>query len=365
MQPLSRLTIDLAAVQQNYRTLQQQLQGGTQCAGVIKADAYGLGVAQVAPALAAVGCKVFFAAMLEEAVALRTILPSAHIGVFAGLQPGEEAEYVGQRLWPVLNAPEQVTLWRDEAKKQGKKLPALLHVDTGMNRLGMSAAAVAALLDGSDQLSGIDVCYMMSHLACASEAGHPLNAEQLRQFSKVRELLPGVKGSFANSAGIFLGKEYHADLARPGAALYGINPTPEKPNPMQSVVTWKARILQLREIDRPMSVSYGATDVVVAGTRLATVGVGYADGFLRNLSHTGQVVIGGTTMPVVGRVTMDSIIVDVTELPEHTVQPGQEAEILGSVQQVDELAEQAGTIGYEMLTSIGKRVVREYLPGKE
>ena len=357
------LTVDLAAIQANYRRLQAEL-GQVECAAVVKADAYGLGAARVAPALAAAGARRFFVALLDEAIALRGILaetcPEATIGVLAGLMPGAEADYLAHRIMPVLNRPEEVERWRALAGREDRRLTAALHVDTGMNRLGLSPGELDDLAAAPGRLDGIDLVLCMSHLACAEEPDNPLNAQQLGAFEAARRRLPTAKGSLANSSGIFLGPAYHFELARPGAALYGVNPTPGAPNPMAQVIRLQGKILQVREIDAPQSVGYGATFRASEPMRLATVGVGYADGYLRSLSNRGTAFLAGHEVPVVGRVSMDLITLDVTAVPPEAARPGEWVDLIDPERGPDALAAQAGTIGYEILTALGRRYHRTY-----
>ena len=360
------LTIDLAAIQANYRRLQREA-GGVEVAAVVKADAYGLGATQVGPALARAGARRFFVAQIGEAIALRAALaeacPEAAIHVLQGPLPGTEADFLEHDLIPVLNSLEDLALWRGLAEQKGEALPAVLHIDSGMNRLGFDPAALEILAKDHGHLGGIRLTAIMSHLACAEEADNPMNAAQRDAFSAALKRLPQAPVSLANSSGIFLGPGYHFDLLRPGVALYGINPTPGKPNPMNQVITLKGKVLQVRDVDAPQSVGYGAAHRVTGATRLATVGVGYADGYLRSLSGRGGAFIGGQRVAVVGRVSMDLITLDVTSVPQEMVRPGALVDLLDPQHGADALAEEAGTIGYEVLTALGQRYHRSYLAG--
>jgi alanine racemase len=274
---------------------------------VVKADAYGLGMRRVAPALARAGCRCFFVATLDEGEALRPLVGDAVIGVLNGLFPGTEESFAEHRLLPVLNDLGQVARWAGFAAARETAMLAILHLDTGISRLGLGPAEVERLAADPGRLAGLELAYVMSHLACADEPEHPLNARQLAAFRAALARLPKAPASFANSSGIFLGADYHFDLARPGAALYGVAPQPGRPNPMAQVVHLKGRILQVRDVDRPMTVGYGATYQVTRAGRLATVGVGYADGYLRSLGNRAHAVLGDVRVPVVGRVSMDLI----------------------------------------------------------
>jgi alanine racemase len=353
------LTIDLAAIRSNYRRLCREA-GGSACAAVVKADAYGLGIEAVAPALAEAGAERFFVAQLGEAITLRRLLPAAEIYVLNGLVAGAEGDYPAHGLRPVLNSLDEVARYAALAETLERPLPAALHLDTGMSRLGLPADELDRLAAEPRRLEGIALAYVISHLACAEEADHPLNARQLAAFVAARARLPAAPASFANSSGIFLGSAYHFDLCRPGVALYGVNPTPERPNPMSQVVKLQGKILQVRAIDAPESVGYGALFQASGPRRIATVGVGYADGYLRSLSNRGQALIGGKRVPVVGRVSMDLLTLDVSSLPEAAARPGTSVELIGGAQDVDALARQAGSIGYEILTALGRRYHRVY-----
>lgn len=353
------LTIDLDAVAENWRRLRDR-HAGAECAAVVKADGYGLGAVPVARRLAAEGCRTFFVAHPDEGVALRAALPAAAIYVLNGLMPGAEDVFAAHDLAPVLNDLGQVRRWAGWCADHGPR-PAAVQFDTGMARLGLDTREAQALIRDPAPLGAFVDPIVMSHLACADEPDHELNSRQRERFDAIRAALPGRRTSLANSPGLFLDAGYHGDLARPGVALYGGNPTPGRANPMQSVVTLAARILQVREIDTPGTVGYGATRTIGPPARLATLAAGYADGYLRSLSNRGHVVIGGVKVPVVGRVSMDLITVDITGLPAAACRPGELATLLDASHGVDDLAAEAGTIGYEILTALGRRYHRRYL----
>lgn len=356
------LTIDLDAVAANYRRLRDRA-APAECAAVVKADAYGLGAAAVAPALARAGARTFFVAHPDEGLALRALLPDATIGVLNGLMPGCAADYAAHRLTPVLNHLGEIAEWAALGRAGGAALPGFVHVDTGMNRLGLGPDELAALAAEPGRLDGVALSGILSHLACADDAADPMTGAQLRRFRAALARLPRAPASLANSSGIFRGRALRFDLVRPGSALYGINPTPEAPNPMAQPVRLAARVLQVRRIDSAGTVGYGATHRVAPGTKTATIAVGYADGYLRSLSGAGSVWFGDGEAPVVGRVSMDLITVDVTRLPEPLVRPGAFAEIIGPHRPPDRVAAEAGTIGYEILTALGRRHVRRYVGG--
>ncbi len=354
---LAWLTIDLNAVIANWQDLRNRLRS-KQCAAVVKADAYGLGLEKVGPALYAGGCRLFFVAQLQEALALRRLLPRAEIAVLNGVGPHEAPEFAAGQILPVLNDRGQLRAWDSYCAGAGK-FPAILHIDTGMNRLGLLPKEALALQE--EPLKNTTLRALISHLACADEPFHPLNLEQLKIFSEIRPLFPAIPASLAASSGLFLDEKYQFDFGRPGAAIYGLNPTPGKANPQRPTLRLEARILQVRRVDRPMTVGYGAAYSVRGPTSVATIGVGYADGYLRSLNNRGRVTISGITVPIIGRVSMDLITLDVTELPEHLAQPGQVVCLIGDQLTPDGVAQAAETIGYEILTSLGHRYTRRYL----
>lgn len=354
------LTIDLGAVRDNWLALRDRVGGA--CAAVVKADAYGLGATQVAPVLATAGCTQFFVAHLDEAAAIRPLLPgSATVHVLNGLPPGVEADCAEIGAVPVLNGRAQVDAWARLAARLGRRLPAAIQVDSGMSRLGLSPAELDAL--DAAALEGIVPTLVMSHLACADEPDHPANAAQHAAFEAARRRLPSAPASLANSSGVFLGAAYHFDLVRPGAALYGVNPTPGRPNPMRPVVRLQGKVVQIREVEAGRGVGYGLSWTAPGPTRLATVSVGYADGYLRSLSGRGVAWLDGTALPLAGRVSMDTITLDVSAVPEAAIGPGTLVDLLSPQHGVDAAAERAGTIGYEILTSLGRRYARRYLNG--
>jgi alanine racemase len=356
------LEIDLAGIAENWRRLGARLKPGARAAAVVKADAYGLGLAQVAPALAAAGCSLFFVATLDEGLALRRLLPAAEIAVFNGLLAGTEGEFGQARLIPVLNDLGQIAAWGAQASTAA--LPAMIQVDTGMARLGLSPSELATLAAEPGRLPGLPLRAIVSHLACADEPWHPLNAAQLAAFGAALRSLsagrPPAPASLAASSGILLGPDYHFDIVRPGAALYGINPTPGAVNPMAQVVRLKGRILQLRDVDRGVSVGYGAAHRMERPGRIATVAVGYADGWFRSSIDRGSAGIAGQRVPIVGRISMDLLTLDVTDIAPELARPGAFVDLIDEQHDVDAVAAAAGTIGYEVLTALGRRYQRVY-----
>ena len=355
----AELTIDLAAIAANWRRLAALHPGATGAA--VKADAYGLGAGRVGPVLFGAGCRHFFTAHLAEALALKPLLPGAMLAVLHGILPGEEPAFAAHGLVPVLTGLADIARWRETARRLGRKLPAILHADTGMSRLGISPAELAALRADTALLEGIELAFVMSHLISPELPRSPTNPLQLERFRAVRRQFPQIPASLANSAGMFLGPEYLADLPRPGAALYGLNPTPGRPNPMRPVVRLTARILSVREIGAGETVGYNATWRAARTSRIATVAAGYADGMLRSLSGNATARFDGRPVPLVGRVSMDLTTFDVTDHP--AARPGDTLELIGAAHDADALAAEAGTSGYEILTSLGRRYRRRYLDG--
>lgn len=361
------LTINLAALRANWATLNAK-SGRAECAAVVKADAYGLGLETIAGACAAEGAETFFTATLTEARLIRQTLPGAAIYVLDGLLPGAAPHFAGFDLRPCLSSLAEVEEWAAFCRATGRRLRAAVHVDTGMNRLGMPAAEVETLAAQGDVFGDFELALVMSHLACADEPQNPMNARQKALFDQLRAKLPAAAASLANSGGVFLGPDFHYDLVRPGIALYGGRAFAGGENPMRWVVRLQARILQVREVLAGETIGYGATYRANRAMRIATLACGYADGFLRALSAaSGQQAaaghIGEHAVPIVGRVSMDLITVDVTEVPSHLAQRGAWVEVLGARTTIDDLTDRAGTIGYELLTRLGRRVHRVYMDG--
>lgn len=354
------LTVDLTALQNNYRYLAAQL-GQARCGAAVKADAYGLGAAQVATALYSAACRDFFVAHLHEAISLRRSLPSdAALYVMHGSPVGHEAEFLQHQCIPVLNSLQQIKAWGNLACQQQRALPAIVQFDTGMARMGLDQQETQQFLSQPELRAGIQIHYLMSHLSVAERKDHELNQLQLQRMQEIRAALPGIPASFANSSGIFLGAAFQMDLVRPGAALYGVNPHQNQVNPMQAVAYLQGRIIQTREIAAGVGVGYGGSWVSSKPSRIATVGVGYADGWLRSLSNRGWVEIAGHKVAMVGNVSMDTITLDVSEIPVEHLQEGALVDLLSDRITVDQVAQQAGTIGYEILTSLGARYERQY-----
>lgn len=352
------LTVDLDAIRANYRMLSGAL-GGARCAGVVKADGYGLGAAKVARALMMEGCDTFFVAHLNEGIALRGAIGAAPvIYILNGLAPGSEAMAASAGLRPVLNSLEQIAGWRELAQARGVSFPAALQVDSGMSRMGLAPSEVDVVAADASLLAGVEVTLVMSHLACADEPENPANRIQLENFRALKAKLPQAPASLANSSGIFLGAEFHFDLARPGAALYGINPVPGRDNPLRQVVSLSAKVIQIRTLQGGEGIGYGHIAEARSGMRLATIAIGYADGWHRRSASAAW--FEDVRLPFIGRVSMDSIIVDISALEPGRIESGDLVELIGPHQGVDDIAGHAGTIGYEMLTALGHRFHRVY-----
>ncbi|SEG69544.1 alanine racemase [Bosea lathyri] len=354
------LTIDLAILARNYQRLAAEVAPG-RAAAVVKADAYGLGAERVSSTLYAEGCRHFFVAHFVEALRLKPHLPEeATLFVLNGLQPGNETAAVERGIVPVINTLEQWYQWTSAAEVLGRRLPAVLQFDTGMSRLGLPPEDRATLTGLLEAESGIDVLFIMSHLASADDIDSGQNEDQRAEMERITGEFPQFPVCFANSGGIFLGKAYHSVLARPGIALYGGAPTVGQANPMEPVVSLDVAVVQTRTVPSGTRVGYGATHVTTGKARLATIAAGYADGLLRSLSGRGAVYHDGVRLPIVGRVSMDSIIIDISAVPEGGLAPGSLVEVLGPHQTLEDVARDAGTIAYEILTGLGHRYERRY-----
>lgn len=359
-----QLTIDLAALAANWRLLASKAQAA-ECAAVVKADAYGIGAAPAIEALTEAGCKTFFVAAASEGEIARASAPRAVIYVLEGLPPEGARRLSNARLRPVLASLDELREWAAFARAADRRLPAALQFDTGMNRLGLStkeAAPAAALAQD------FEATLVMSHFVCAQWPNDPRNARQIEAFEMARRHFPGVPASLCNSSGVFLPQRPHFDLLRPGYALYGGNPTPLAANPMRPVARLTAPILAVRPIASGESVGYDGIWTARRPTRLATIGVGYGDGLPVSASgesgrSAGEAIVGGVRCPFVGRVSMDFVVLDVTDAPEEATQRGATVELLGDAIGVDELAARSGTIGYEILTRLGRRYERRYVGG--
>jgi alanine racemase len=361
------LTVDLDAIVANWRKLEKAAVPA-ECAGVVKANAYGCGAEQVARALAKAGCKTFFVATLDEAKAVRAAVPSAALYVLDGFFPDCGDVYAAIDARPVIGDLNELAEWDVFCRRSSWAGGAAIHIDTGMNRLGLTisqAESIVPRIEAGDH----GIMLVMSHLASAEQLNNPVNAKQLAAFREIASLFSGVPASLSNSSGVFLGTQFQFDLVRPGAALYGVNPTPEADNPMLPVVDLKARIVQVRNLERGEGVGYGGTWTARRPTKLAIISAGYADGYFRAASSNdgtrgAEVVVAGKRCPIAGRVSMDLMAVDITDLPANAARRGHLVTLIGEGITVDELAHHFGTIGYEVLTSLGRRYARVYKGGE-
>ena len=359
------ITIDLAQVRANWRALARHV-APAECAAVVKADAYGLGAQRVIPALLDAGCRSFFLATLDEARSARALAPGAAIYILDGLLPRTEKDVAHLCAIPVLSCLDEARTWASLAGPSGSAPPTALHVDTGLNRLGMRASEVARLVSDAVLLRQLNLALVMSHLACADETDHPMNQEQLETFMRLRARLPAARSSLAASDGLMLGRAFHFDLVRPGYALYGGQAAPERIMPVRPVVRVSARILQVQDVAAGGRIGYSASYRALQPRRIATIAAGYADGVFRHASATndaagGVVSIRGILAPIVGRVSMDLITVDVTGLGDPAPVRGDWADLIAPELAIESVGAAAKTIGYEVLTRLGPRFHRVYL----
>jgi alanine racemase len=362
-----RLTIDLDAIVSNWSLLKGKVSDSTDCAAVLKADAYGTGQGKTAAALYQAGCRTFFVAVPTEALTLRASLPDAVIYVLDGLFPGTADHFLTHEIRPVLGSLEELLEWAEVCKASGKNNAAAVHVDTGIHRLGLSPAELTRALGDNAVLGPFQPSLVMSHLACGSTPDHDMNRRQLKLFTETTAPFPHIPRSLANSAGVLLGPDYHFDLVRPGIALYGGLAIETEPNPMKPVAKVEARIMIVRDVPQGDTIGYGAKQTAKRPLRNAVVAAGYADGMIRRAGSTddrpgGFGLIGGYKAPILGRISMDMITLDVTDVPEHLLQRGAFVEMLGPGVAASDLAAYAETIDYEYLTSLGRRFERVYAP---
>ncbi|HEX5779862.1 MAG TPA: alanine racemase [Xanthobacteraceae bacterium] len=360
------LTVDLGALTANWRELKKRAASAL-CSAVVKADAYGIGLERASAALAEAGCDIFFVALVDEARRLRATLPTATIYVLNGLAPGTAAEFRKLRLEPVLGSWPEIDEWDAFAASSGEALPAAIHIDTGMTRHGLSREDATALAERM-RLLNFRPSLVMSHLACADEPTNPMNARQIGEFRALASLFPGVPASLANSAGILGQTDAIFDLVRPGISLYGGRALLAGDNAMQPVVRVDIRIVQVRKAKKGDAVGYGAQHHLTQDGRVAICGAGYADGIFRAVGGSdtragAEAIVAGQRCPLVGRISMDFFAVDVSAVPDDAVKRGDYATILNEEIGIDELAAHAGTIGYEVLTALGRRYARIYRGG--
>ena len=357
----SFLEINIDSIIHNYQLINNKV-GNTECAAVLKADAYGMGASVVAKALDKVGCSTFFVATIDEGIELRACFSKNEnqIAVLSGLLEGSEDIFYSNKLTPVLNDTEQIKKWAIYNKQKKISAPSILHVDTGMNRLGLTINELYDIIKNPTELKELHVEWIMSHLACGDQPRDIMNEKQLSVFLNAKKEFPNVKASLANSAGVFLGQSYHLDMVRPGIALYGSGSGSIPSKPLKQVIKLYSRILQIRTLSTGASVGYGASYRVSEATRVATVGLGYADGYLRSLSNCSWVFFNGLRLPVIGRISMDYITIDITQIASEKIKTGDFIEIIGDKFTLDDLATVANTVPHELLTRLGTRHHRIY-----
>ena len=357
--PPCEMTVNLSAIASNFNILQKRVGKNCHVAGVVKSDAYGLGVSKVVAALENQGCQFYYVARAQEAFELRKIT-NRPIGLLAGPYTDIDYDLVRANIYPVLNSPLDIEKFKSLASKIEIEIPVILHCDTGMNRLGLSAAEVQSIIDKPDALTGLSLKILMSHFACSDEKGHPKNTIQYQMFDHIADEFPAIHKSLCNSSAIFRSDKYHYDQARAGMALYGLNPTPEEENPMHNAVEVHARILQIRQALKGETTGYSASHSFDKNAKIATLGIGYANGLHRILSNTGHVYYKGIACNILGRVSMDLITIDISHI-DQPIQTGDQVEIIGNNQPADIMAGEGQTIGYEILTSFGPQIGRRYI----
>jgi len=366
--PRSILSINICNILKNYKSIKKYVGEKTKVSAVVKCNCYGLGMAQIAPELCKAGCDEFYVANLTEGKALRKLLKTVKIYVFDGVERGEEKEFLKANLIPVLNNAHQLEVWAKTAKNLGKKLRCSLHIDSGMTRTGVEFHLAFSVLDNLSKDKSLEVCYILSHLACADKPQNKMNSRQLAFVQGLQKKYPHFKYSFSNSAGIFLGKEYHFDQVRPGILLYGGSPCDsrlqELPIPLLPVVNLVSRIIDLHQIkdrDIQQSIGYNSTYNLKPGMVTATVPVGYGDGYTRKLSNKGCCYINGIKVNIIGNISMDLMCLDVSHLSKNLQKIGQEVELIGNNISIEKIASLADTINYEILTSLSERYIKKYI----
>lgn len=357
----AKLIIDLDALVHNYKTL-ERIAAPARCAAAVKANAYGLGIDPIASSLFDAGCNDFFVATLDEAITLRALVPTALIYVLNGVRENEVSVFHEHDLIPVLNTIGEMDLWLQLGLIDGEAQPGVLHIDTGMNRLGIP---VSDIEDNQEQLlekvNRLNLTLVMSHLACSDNQDHPMNAQQLKLFNEIRGLFSTTAASLANTEGVLLGASYHHHMVRPGIGLYGGTISAQEASEFQDVVRLEAPILQLKTVPKGSSVGYDATWVAEKDSLIATVALGYADGYALSFSNKSIAIVHGMMVPVVGRISMDLLTLDVSALGRDNVEQGERAIFLGDGLHVKDIAAKGNMHSYQMLTTIGSRVSREYI----
>ncbi len=356
------LTIDIAALMRNYKTLDAMSATSCETAVSVKADAYGLGARDVVSALSKAGAQRFFVATLDEAITVRSVLPQADIHILNGFMNDARDVYRAHNLSPVLNSLSEIELYRSFSHDCGEALPAIIHFDTGMNRLGLVSDEAQTLCDDLSLVDGIDVQFIMSHLSSSEEEDNPMNTVQYKRFQEVSLYFDGVKQSLCNSGGVFLSQKYHLDMTRPGIALYGGCAVSKMEEVIRPVVSLSAPILQIHSVKKGEFAGYNETHCFDKDGHVAIISIGYADGVLRSLANNGALYWQGYRLPIRGRVSMDLLICDLSAVsPQDYPVVGNMVEVIGAHQSIDDLAKDADTTAYEIITSLGARYKRNYI----
>jgi alanine racemase len=355
----SLLEVNTEAITHNYRTLTQLLHKSI-CGAVLKADAYGFGIEAVAPALMHQGCQHFFVAHIEEGILLRNLLKQPNIYVLSGVLPQTEKYFIEHALIPILNDFEMLMRWAEESQRLEKKLPCALHVDTGMRRNGFDRTDLDKLVTSPEHLNSLDVHFMMSHLVSSQALHDPLNGQQKKLFESIKQHFPSLKASLADTGGIYLAPEFHYDLIRTGKGLFGLFTPPQDSPPLQSCLRFLGRILQIRFAEKGETIGYGATHTLTRKSKLATIGIGFADGYDLRLSNNGFATFQHWKAPIVGRISMDYTVIDVTDIPESFCSVGGWAELVNDTMTLDTLAHSIGTHSRELSTGFSSRIHRIY-----
>ncbi|AQX20137.1 alanine racemase [Bartonella sp. WD16.2] len=355
------VTIDIGAIVANYTALAQHV-APTECSAVVKANAYGIGVEKVAPALYQAGCRTFFVAQIKEALQLKTILPpDVTLALLNGLPPTAEELVAQAGIVPVLNSWHEIESWQLLCQEKGKKFPAIVQIDTNMNRLGLDQKELQQLIEHPTLFEIADIKYIISHLSNGDDFAHSSNYTQLTAMKEMLAQLPACKVSLANSGGIFLGPDFYFDLVRPGIALYGVSLHGKHPVPIKPVLKLEAQVIQSRFVEEGMPIGYGRSFITPRPSILTTISIGYADGWMRNLSNKGSVYFKGYKLPIVGRISMDSIIVDATDLEHNKPKRGDWVELIGEHQTIEDVSIDANTVPHEILSSLSVRCKRIYI----
>jgi alanine racemase len=368
MNPQARLTIDLSVLKRNYMKLQAHVGAACAVAGVVKANAYGLGVENIMPALEEVGCPIYFTATPREALEVRA-LTDKHVAALNVIMEEETCKvFTDNNIMPVLNTIEDITIWHDWCVREGVMPPAFLQFDTGMRRVGLSYDDVKYLSEKTELLQSLNIYALMSHFASADDTKSALNQKQGDLFKEMLSLLPQdmvskAKKCLCNSAGTALNSDYHYDIVRPGKSVFGLQAIEnfEDAPLFESPVTLEARVLQILDVKKGDTIGYNETFTAEEDMRIATISMGYADGVRRHLSGKGHFLFNGEKLPIRGRVSMDMTMVQIDHLGERAPKRGDYVAFLNKQQTPDDIAKIVGTNGYEILTGLGKRAQRLYI----